>query len=181
MNRLESNVPESKCPHCGEKLTHASPIDGEGGPEPGNISLCCMCGEVLLFDQELRMVPIPEAELAELKANEAWKKIEIAQHHIKGRAYGRKCESMAEQYRAWVTAHPDVPVLVSFKIPEKVFVAIDLVGAIAQGFMVVDENGKRMLSEMGWLADTKDMPSLAMVRAVINHVHGSSGYKDEKV
>lgn len=165
-------------------LSHHTATDDEDTvpPGPGDMSICVECGALLLFDEQLKLIPCTPEREAELKSDpSSWQKIEEARYHIHGRNYGRKCEAMLTDYQQWLATHPDLPVLISFKIPDKVFVAGALVDALKEGFIVVDDNGKRMLQELGWLDDTPDMPSLAMVRAVINHAHGSTSHTDEKI
>jgi hypothetical protein len=43
---------ENKCPACGTKLDAASSHD-KISPEPGDISVCAECGEILEFDREM--------------------------------------------------------------------------------------------------------------------------------
>lgn len=89
----------------------------------------------------------------------------------KQQAYEDKIRRMLIEYRAWLAAHPDTKVLISFRIPPKVFVAAGLDHALRDGFVVVDYHGKRMLKELGWLENISDIPSVAQAQAVIEHVH----------
>ncbi len=43
-------VIESACPKCNAKLDGATHVYGEGGPEPGDLSVCMYCSAALVFD-----------------------------------------------------------------------------------------------------------------------------------
>lgn len=46
--------PNSTCPTCGYVMNASSCADTDPRPpEPGDISLCLCCGELLVFDQEM--------------------------------------------------------------------------------------------------------------------------------
>jgi hypothetical protein len=71
------------CPACGRPATAAtSAAPGEHTPEPGSVSLCFGCGSVSLFDENLRLRPLTEAEAAELEQSPAAPEIARMQHKI---------------------------------------------------------------------------------------------------
>ena len=53
---------DAKCLECGHILSGASAVGCDAVPEPGNISICCMCGNIAMFDDELKVRPLTEAE-----------------------------------------------------------------------------------------------------------------------
>ena len=58
------NLPASTCPHCGYELDAASNADGtDQQPEPGAISLCIKCQEILEFDEDLQLIAATEETL----------------------------------------------------------------------------------------------------------------------
>lgn len=88
--------------------------------------------------------------------------------------YKAKLDSMWKELARWRGANPHTPVLIQFKLPPKVFVVTTLSDAIQHGFLSFDDNGKRMLEELGWLAETRDQPSLMMTKVVLEHASDSS-------
>lgn len=85
-------------------------------------------------------------------------------------AYARQIGYMADQYREWLSTHGHLQATVEFPVPDKVWVATDIVMALEQGFIKVNDAGRRMLQELGWLDDVKTMPSMMMVKMAIQHV-----------
>lgn len=169
------------CPECGYKLEmHSAVGGGDPTPEPGAISICFQCAALLMFDEQLREVPISEQAVAELKETGQWKEIQIAIEHVRAAGYGRTCQRMVEDYKKWRAAHPKTSVLINFRIPKGAFVIASLEDALKSGTLVVDYNGKRMLREMGWLENKRTMPTLAQVKAVIELAHGCPISEDEK-
>lgn len=61
---METRTPESKCPVCGHILDAATSINGEFEPRPGDVTLCVQCGEILIFNKDLRgRIPTAEEKL----------------------------------------------------------------------------------------------------------------------
>jgi len=50
-------MPESPCTSCGKILDAANAIseDGAGKPDPGDATVCLMCGHIMVFDDNLRL------------------------------------------------------------------------------------------------------------------------------
>ena len=57
-------IPEFNCPSCGNALNYAEPEDGgPGEPTKGDWACCFICGELLRFDDGLKLhVLTPEEE-----------------------------------------------------------------------------------------------------------------------
>lgn len=62
----------SKCPVCREVLDGATDFFKAHVPEPGAVSVCGYCGQLLIFAEDLT-VRIPTAlELREIQASQTW-------------------------------------------------------------------------------------------------------------
>lgn len=49
-------IPLSKCPFCGDKkLNRSTPVTNDEAPVPGDFTVCIKCGELLVFDLDLRL------------------------------------------------------------------------------------------------------------------------------
>lgn len=79
--RTTTRVPLSKCPNCGYKLDActATKPGPDVRPSPGDASVCYRCGEILVFDERLRIVRPTPQQLAELRASKKlWRILERA-------------------------------------------------------------------------------------------------------
>ncbi len=85
--------------------------------------------------------------------------------------YVRQVQLMCQQFAEWRSTHGHIPIIIEFKVPNRMWVATDIVTALKEGILVADAAGKRMLQELGWLDDVKTMPSLMMVKMAIEHVN----------
>src|SRR5678815_1819832 len=83
------------------------------------------------------------------------------------KAYVDRVTSMAKQAWGWFRANPDAEPIMTFNTPKDVGVICDLAQAIKLGIIIVDDEGKRMLTELGWLEDNAAMPTYTMVRVAI--------------
>lgn len=60
-------LPVDHCPACGTLLDAASGVRGEDIiPGPGDLSVCIRCGQMLIFNQRLRLRKATEKDLEEL-------------------------------------------------------------------------------------------------------------------
>lgn len=76
----DTQVPESRCPHCKEKLDGAFEVGSNGRPPaPGSVSLCISCGNWMVFGPDLRLVRPSSKMLAEIKKN---RRCQIAYHAV---------------------------------------------------------------------------------------------------
>lgn len=70
----ESNTPVSgQCPHCGGVLGAGIVVDDTTQPPAptfGDISVCFVCGGLLVFDTEMRFVEFTGADLMQIPADE---------------------------------------------------------------------------------------------------------------
>lgn len=60
---------ESTCPACGHTHNMATNMEGEGGPEPGDVTVCILCLHVLMFDDQLKYRYPTKEEEEKLKEN----------------------------------------------------------------------------------------------------------------
>ncbi len=58
--RLEEQV----CPHCGHDLDAHS--GKNGAPDPGDISICFYCGELIVFSEYLSLIKCSEEYLTQI-------------------------------------------------------------------------------------------------------------------
>jgi hypothetical protein len=77
-----NRVPASLCPACSAVLDAAS---GDGIVRPGDLSVCFTCGEILVFDRDLKIAAADMSVLAqdpELRASD-YRKLLIIQREIR--------------------------------------------------------------------------------------------------
>jgi hypothetical protein len=59
-------MPESKCTGCGKLNDAATPIDEEAAmPNPGDVTVCLHCGNVMAFADDLSLRDLTDAEQRE--------------------------------------------------------------------------------------------------------------------
>ena len=74
---------EDTCPWCGTTHDRASNADGKAGaPEEGDVSVCIRCAGACVFDAKLKLRKATGGELAELRANPAFRKAQWAVRQI---------------------------------------------------------------------------------------------------
>jgi len=59
-------MPESHCPECDELLDGAISLDDPVGPQPGDVSICAYCGELLMFVEGMQLERMPPEIFNEL-------------------------------------------------------------------------------------------------------------------
>ncbi len=66
-------VPLGQCPHCGQTVDAISTLAGQvPKPKPADMTVCLGCGEVLQFDEQLRVRKMTATEIAALTPEEAF-------------------------------------------------------------------------------------------------------------
>jgi hypothetical protein len=60
-----TDIPKNRCPFCGY-LSEAASTPGDKSPEPGSIAVCMSCASVLVFDNDLLLRAMTQAEFADL-------------------------------------------------------------------------------------------------------------------
>jgi hypothetical protein len=68
MKKLEP----SPCPYCGKVHDGAMAADGQEDlmPVPGNLSICYDCLEVMAYDENLKLVRLPDGQIEKWKQEE---------------------------------------------------------------------------------------------------------------
>jgi hypothetical protein len=61
-----SVLPMDECPVCHYEFDSATLVHGDGRPSPGNFTLCMKCGEILIFDEHLKVQPPSVSQLMNL-------------------------------------------------------------------------------------------------------------------
>lgn len=77
-----THLPPCKCPCCGDELSAATSSDPRDPPEaqrprPGMVSICASCCQVLIFNDDLTQRAPTDAELADIMAGDAGKKLRM--------------------------------------------------------------------------------------------------------
>ena len=57
-----TKIPESACPYCGTKLTHASNFSEGATPSPGDVQICLECTRVVCFTDSMMPRKMSEEE-----------------------------------------------------------------------------------------------------------------------
>jgi hypothetical protein len=80
---------ESRCPQCDYRLDGSTHVQGQnpGPPEEGDVSICINCGQVLIYDAEVRLRKATVRDIGDLMSGnpEGWVVIEKAQMFIRRR------------------------------------------------------------------------------------------------
>jgi hypothetical protein len=62
-----TKVVPSKCTNCGKMLDGATSSDAdETSPEPGNITICLYCGELMRYENDLTLGKLTDADMYEI-------------------------------------------------------------------------------------------------------------------
>jgi hypothetical protein len=54
----DTRVPESLCPFCGQRLDSAiaaDPANPDAQPDPGDVTICISCAQILVFTDDLTL------------------------------------------------------------------------------------------------------------------------------
>ena len=62
----ERRYAATPCLNCGKDLDACEQINGDGGPRPGNITVCLYCGHVMVFDEKMKFRDLNDAEMVEV-------------------------------------------------------------------------------------------------------------------
>ena len=55
------------CPRCGKPLDAATCISSHDTPDPGDISICMYCAQLLEYDKGLMLIPLTPAKLDQVE------------------------------------------------------------------------------------------------------------------
>lgn len=59
-------IPASTCPSCGYRMDRAGNLTGKGAPEPGDLTMCFGCAEVLAFNDDMTHRVVAPEEFLDL-------------------------------------------------------------------------------------------------------------------
>jgi len=85
----EFDVPTSHCPKCSSANDRAS-TESRTAPRAGDVSVCACCGEILEYDQRLRLIPISDGKRAAAQAHGLWPQI------LRYQAAAKRCKARRE-------------------------------------------------------------------------------------
>lgn len=57
---MKEKIKLSNCPTCDKKLDAVSAEDGVESPQPGDITVCFYCGEILKFSNDMILEKLPQ-------------------------------------------------------------------------------------------------------------------------
>lgn len=77
---LTVRTPACACPKCRHTLDAATDPEGIAAPKPNDVSVCIWCGEILQFDENLKLSSATQAVLEELSRNDLTLVTEIRRH-----------------------------------------------------------------------------------------------------
>lgn len=66
----KQKITESKCLKCGKLLDGCSAVENEAKPKKGDFSICIKCGNIAVFDNDLKLRKPTKKEHEEISANE---------------------------------------------------------------------------------------------------------------
>jgi hypothetical protein len=79
-----TEVPAYTCPTCGD-LNDAASNEHGATPSEGDVSMCVNCGEITMFNADLSQRIPTEEEMAAIRSDPTWTKIELMQVIVKRR------------------------------------------------------------------------------------------------
>lgn len=172
------------CPNCGVALFAYTDLgrDERPMPKPGDLSICSQCAEPCEFAEGNTLVKLSEAKRAVVMANPRMQQVAFliksahaSQDPERANDYSSQLEMMAEMVIAWRKNNPDLSPSIQYNFQERTGIIAALQDAIDQHFISVNEDAMTMFKELGWLEDVPNMPTVLMVKVVLEHVFG----KDE--
>lgn len=78
-----------KCPHCKTLLDGFTDPTGDRVPGPEDATMCLYCGEILQFDSDMKLKPIPEEIIAELDLRTVQLAGQVRQRFLKRKGHRR--------------------------------------------------------------------------------------------
>jgi hypothetical protein len=90
----EYHTPKTFCPQCGRLLDGAMPTpDHTDAPHEGAVSLCAYCGGIAMYDENLMLRKMTEAEYREVMNSEVGPMLRFAQHKIREIGHRRRAKN----------------------------------------------------------------------------------------
>lgn len=76
-------IKEIRCPECQMTYNLAAHFGVAKQPQPGHFALCFFCGELLVFDQEMKAILPTSEQISELEKKVVWPHLVSAQAMIR--------------------------------------------------------------------------------------------------
>lgn len=185
MNRINPdeaiNLPKSAtCPYCNTKLDMTTGVSGNNPdnrtPIVGDISLCITCGEPCQFGTNMEMLELSEDELKEVlkdpmiaKARKIIKAFHATQTS-KQHEYEQQLDKMLDGVRSWLDTNQGRTLSIQYNFNSETCVIASLDEALDKHFISVNDDASVMFKELGWLDDKPSMPTVLMVKMVMDRV-----------
>lgn len=177
----------ARCPYCNEKLDRSegvTPYNPEDRlPEPGDVSVCAECGEPAVFDADMNMVKLSEPERAELMKDEhvaqtsfAIKAMRAANNPDMQKLFNKQLDQMVVDVKKWKADHQDSEPMIQYNYQYNYQKEVGLIAtfksAVDNKFVMLNEDATTMVTELGWMNECQTMPTVNMVRVVLEHSFG---------
>ncbi|HEU0069618.1 MAG TPA: hypothetical protein VFQ26_10250 [Nitrospiraceae bacterium] len=158
-----------KCPYCGAQLVASQGIAHAKGKTPkiGDAAICTDCGEASFVTEDMELVKPNENQLKELLADPTYlmsKALVKAASKPNQDAYERKIMAMSHEVKAWVVAHPEASPSIQYNFTKDVFTIGVMQDAVAKKYVSLNDDGRKMLEELGWLGAESTAPTVMMVK-----------------
>ena len=62
----DHRTPPAACLDCGYAVDAAAGMTTDNRPDPGDISICLMCGHIMAFADDLTFRPLTDAEMIDI-------------------------------------------------------------------------------------------------------------------
>lgn len=169
MNRT---TPSKKCPECGVLMGGATFLDkGDRQPAPGDIAICFSCAAVNQYDDCLGLVTASDDAKSfadkDARCRVARQLILDRRKPHQGDRYAARCAAMREEVDHWRKENPALRLAIQYNFPTTVFAIATLPDALDKHLISVNEDARRMFASLGWLEAGPTVPSLFMVRMVM--------------
>lgn len=168
--------PESTCPYCNTKLPRTAGLgDAEGKkPQPGDILLCANCGEPCQFGYAMEMLKLTDKLLKEVLQDPALAKAISFIKQYKNRLpqkvrYEAQLDKMLADVKAWLKTGDWNP-SIQYNFTSQACVIACLDDALDKHFISVNDDALIMFQSLGWLDDKPSMPTVLMVKVVMENV-----------
>jgi hypothetical protein len=184
MNRIKPEKPNlepTECPHCHERIDCSTGIKKDISPSEGDISICVYCGEPSKFDAQLNMVKLERSELKEIMSDPV---VSTSMLHIKARriaqdparheAYVKQLDVMSDAVKEWRKKNQNLSPIIQYNFTAQACVIAALEDAINSKFVSINDDARTMFKDLGWMDDKPTMPTILMVRAVLEHTFGNN-------
>lgn len=142
--------------------------------------MCQGCGEPCVFGEGLSMEKMDNVTRENVLKDPAIssmsliiKSMNAARNPERQKQYSDQLDEMALAVKEWKSNNPDKDISIQYNFTEGTCIIASLDAAIKKSFISVNENAMQMFKDIGWLEDRPSMPTILMVKAVMEHVFES--------